>query len=397
MNQLKPNSELIRIIQNKITQSPQKRITFAEYMDLVLYHPKQGYYSSGVVEIGKAGDFFTASSLGSDFGELLAKQFLEMWEKLEQPTPFDLVEIGAGNGQLANDILSYLSQDHPQFLQSVQYQIIESSPALKQEQENRLKIWQEKGVTLTWKCWEEIPNESLFGCCFSNELVDAFPVHRLQVEAETLKEIYVTVSPPESDSPFTEISDEISTPQLREYFQTVGISFSTSDYPDGFQTEVNLAMISWLKTVSRCLKQGYLLTIDYGYTAEKYYHPQRYQGTLQCYVQHQRHNDPYFLIGKQDMTTHVDFTALEIYGKQYDLEFLNFTQQALFLMALGLGDRLNSLSQGGFNVMEILQRRDALHQLIDPMGLGGFGVLLQGKNLTSTQVSSLMGFQEDLS
>jgi len=394
MNQTQSNHQLISIIKDKIANSPEQKITFADYMDLVLYHPQQGYYTSGQVDIGKAGDFFTAASLGSDFGELLAENFVEMWEKLGQPNPFDLVEIGAGKGELAHDILSYLSQHYPHCLPALHYHIIEQSPALREEQQEKLKTWQNE-ITLRWETWEEIPDSSLVGCCFSNELVDAFPVHRVQIEAGTLKEIYVTVSEDKETSPFTEVTDNISTPQLKEYFQTVGITLPSNEYPEGFQTEVNLAIPSWLATVSRCLNQGYLLTIDYGYPAQKYYHPQRYTGTLQCYVQHQRHNDPYLLIGQQDMTSHVDFTAIETYGKQYGLEFYHFTQQALFLMASGLGDRLNQLSQGGFNVMEVLQRRDALHQLMDPMGLGGFGVLLQGKGVQAAEnASPLLGFRE---
>ncbi|AFZ44634.1 protein of unknown function DUF185 [Halothece sp. PCC 7418] len=395
MNQPQSNHQLISIIENKIANSPEQKITFADYMDLVLYHPQEGYYTSGQVDIGKAGDFFTAASLGSDFGELLAENFVEIWEKLEKPNPFDLVEMGAGKGELADDILRYLSQHYPQCLQALHYHIIEQSPTLREQQQAKLKTW-ENEVTLRWETWDNISDSSLVGCCFSNELVDAFPVHRVQIEAGTLKEIYVTLAEEKEPSPLTEVTDHLSTPQLKKYFQTVGINLPSSEYPDGFQTEVNLAVQSWLATVSRCLKQGYLLTIDYGYSAEKYYDPQRYEGTLQCYVQHQRHNDPYYLIGQQDLTSHVDFTALETYGKQYNLEFYHFTQQALFLMASGLGDRLNELSQGGFNLMEILQRRDALHQLIDPMGLGGFGVLLQGKGMSQAEKNTpLLGFRQN--
>ena len=389
------NRQLISIIKDKIASSPEQKITFADYMDLVLYHPKAGYYTSGQVDIGKAGDFFTAASLGSDFGELLAENFVEMWEKLERPNPFDLVEMGAGKGELAEDILTYLSQHYPQCLQGLHYHIIEQSPALRKQQQAKLKPWENK-VTLRWETWEEIPDSALVGCCFSNELVDAFPVHRVQLEGGALQEIYVSLAEENTESPFQEVIDTPSTSQLQTYFQTVGITFPASDYPEGFQTEVNLAIQPWLATVSRCLKQGYLLTIDYGYPAEKYYNPQRYAGTLQCYVEHQRHNDPYYLIGQQDITSHVDFTAIETYGKQYNLEFYHFTQQALFLMSSGLGDRLNALSQGGFNVMEVLQRRDALHQLIDAMGLGGFGVLLQGKGMREAEQNTpLLGFRED--
>lgn len=386
------NPKLVQIIQDQIANSSEQKITFADYMDLVLYHPEQGYYNAKDINIGRSGDFFTASSLGSDFGELLAQQFLEVWEVLGKPNPFNLVEIGAGKGELANDILSYLWQQYPEFLSVIHYRIIEQSSPLIKEQEKTLQSWVESKFNLTWEQWDNIADNSLIGCFFANELVDAFPVHRVQIDEGKLKEIYVTAS---DQNLFREVVDDLSTDELSDYFSTVGIDFSASAYEDGFQTEVNLALINWLKQVSRCLKKGYLLTIDYGYFAEKYYHPQRHSGTLQCYYQHQRHNNPYTLIGYQDITAHVDFTALQNYGKQVNLQPLNFTRQALFLMALGLGNRLNALSQGGFNPMQILQRRDALHQLIDPMGLGGFGVLLQGKELTEAEKrKTLQGFKE---
>jgi SAM-dependent MidA family methyltransferase len=148
--------------------------------------------------------------------------------------------------------------------------------------------------------------------------------------------------------------------------------------------------LDWLETVVTKLKRGYVLTIDYGYNAEKYYLPSRDRGTLQCYYQHRRHNNPYANLGYQDITAHVNFTALELYGELYNLHKIGFTQQGLFLMALGLGDRLNELSSGQFSISEIFKRRDALHQLIDPTGLGGYGVLIQGKNLTESE--SLQGF-----
>ena len=133
------------------------------------------------------------------------------------------------------------------------------------------------------------------------------------------------------------------------------------------------------------LKTGYLLTIDYGYPAAKYYHPQRSQGTLSCYYQHRHHSDPYINVGQQDITTQVNFTALEKWGEHCQLVTLGFTQQALFLMGLGLGDRLMDLSVGQYDFTTLLKRRDALHQLIEPTGLGKFGVLIQGKGLTPEQ------------
>ncbi|MCU0534907.1 MAG: class I SAM-dependent methyltransferase [Hydrococcus sp. Prado102] len=375
------SQSLINIIRDRITTSPEQHIAFTEYMDLVLYHPQYGYYSSGKVAIGAEGDFFTSSSLGSDFGELLAEQFVDIWHILGCPTPFSLVEMGAGTGLLALDILSYLQKNAPHLLVVLEYIIIEQAEGLIERQQDLLKSWIENKIKISWKSWQEIPEESLVGCLFSNELVDALPVHQIILIEGELKEIYVGYS----QDQFIEIIDEISTPKLAEYFNLVDMNFPSSAYSDGYRTEVNLLALNWLKTVATKLKRGYLLTIDYGYNAQRYYNPQRNRGTLQCYYQHRRHNDPYINIGTQDITTHVNFTALEHYGELCGLHKVEFTQQGLFLMALGLGDRLNDLSSGKFNFQQVLQRRDALHQLIDPAGLGGFGVLIQSKGLTQEE------------
>ncbi len=147
--------------------------------------------------------------------------------------------------------------------------------------------------------------------------------------------------------------------------------------------------------VSSRLQRGYLLTIDYGYPAHRYYNPMRSQGTLQCYYRHLHHNNPYINIGRQDITAHVDFTALQRWGEMCGLDNLGFTQQGLFLMALGLGERIAALSTSSpESIQQLLQQRDALHQLIDPTGLGRFGVLVQSKNLTDAETaSSLKGLK----
>ena len=377
---LAPHSNpLQKLIANRIATSPQRRITFAQYMDLVLYHPQYGYYASGKAMIGSQGDFFTSSSLGEDFAQLLAQQFVEIWEILGNPHPFMLVEMGAGTGLVAADVLRYLQQ-FPELLKSLEYIIIEKSSGLIAKQQELLQSFCEQ-VKITWKTWAEILDASITGCCFSNELVDAFPVHQIVVEAGKLREIYVTED-------ITEIRDNISTDRLVHYFDLINITPST--FPDGYRTEVNLAALDWLETVSQKLKRGYLLTIDYGYTAERYYSPQRSQGTLQCYYQHHRHNNPYINIGNQDLTAHVNFTALERQGERCGLHKLGFTQQGMFLMALGLGDRLSDLASGQYSFQQVLQRRDALHQLIDPAGLGSFGVLVQSKGLSESQQGQVL-------
>ena len=380
-----PNSyALQKIIGDRLAATPENRITFAEYMNLVLYHPQYGYYSSGIVEIGSTGDFFTSSSLGEDFGQLLASQWWDMWQTMNCPVPFSIVEMGGGNGRTAYDILKYLQTFYPDFSQAVEYILIEESPELFRVQQEALKSL--KGINITWKTWQEIPDNSIIGCFFSNELVDAFPVHLVGIKNNKLQEIYLT----KEEEKIIETHGEISTPKLQNYFNLVEIDLLTKDYPEDYRTEVNLAALDWLSTVSNKLQKGYIFTIDYGYPATKYYHPQRYEGTLKCYYQHRHHNNPYINLGYQDITAHVDFTALEKQGQLCGLEKIGFTQQGMLLMALGLGDRLNQLSSGKYDIQEVFRRRDALHQLIAPTGLGGFGVLIQGKQLQE-QEKSLKG------
>lgn len=376
--------QLHKIIVTEINSSPEKRITFAKYMTLVLYHQQYGYYNSGVATIGAKGDFFTSSSLGKDFGELLAVQFKEMWQNLGCPNPFYLVEMGAGNGELAQDILNSIlnniqNNNDDLFIKALRYRIIERSPALIKRQQDLLSSFD--NLDLAWKTWSQFAESSIEGCFFSNELIDAFPVNLITKNQHQLQEVYLSLE----QNQLTETIAAVSSEKLVKYFDLVEINLLEAEYPDNYRTEVNLNALDWLTTVASKLKRGYLLTIDYGYTAEKYYRPARSQGTLQCYYQHRRHNNPYVNLGYQDLTAHVDFTALMRQGELLNLKTLGFTQQGLFLMALGLGDRLTELSTGKYDISQIFQRRDALHQLIDPTGLGNFGVLIQGKNLTATE------------
>ena len=366
------------LIAQTIAESSCIRIPFSEFMDLALYHPQHGYYATRAVAIGTKGDFFTAPHLGPDFGELLAEQFVQMWEILQRPDRFTLVEMGAGQGLLAADILRYLQQQHPEFWACLEYLIIERVAPLIAEQRRQLQGF--KGIEIDWKSWEDLNPNSVVGCFFSNELVDALPVHLVTIAAGKLQEIYVAQG--EAGS-FTEVIAEISTPQLAEYFDLTGVKLSS--LPDGYRSEINLAALDWIDQVGSRLQQGYVLTIDYGYPSDRYYHPARLEGTLQCYYQHAHHSDPYLHIGQQDITAHVDFTALQRQGDRVGLQTVGFAKQALFLMALGLGDRMagirDSLSTTPAEVQATLRRREALHQLASPMGLGNFGVLVQSKRM----------------
>ncbi len=374
-------------LSERITANSQRRISFADFMAIALYDPDYGYYATTGSAIGTAGDFYTSPHLGADFGELLAEQFVELWHLLGTPRPFTLVEMGAGQGILAADVLRYLHRQHYDCFEAVDYVLVEVSAAMRAEQQRRLKPLADSGQ-VRWCSWDEMPPDSVTGCFFSNELVDAFPVHQVAIAQGQLREVYVTLAPESATDAtprFAETLGELSTPALAEYFQLVGVDLPSDRYPDGYRTEVNLAALDWVKMVADRLHRGYVITIDYGYPAQRYYSPTRTTGTLQCYYQHAHHSNPYLHIGRQDLTAHVDFTALERQGDRCGLEALGFVPQGLFLMALGLGDRLASLSYpepgAEVNLTELLQRRDRLQALIDPMRLGNFGVLVQGKGV----------------
>jgi len=379
------NPELCDLISERIAASPQQRITFAEYMDLALYHPQYGYYNGDRPNIGKQGDFITSPHWSADFADVLGEQFVEMWQILGKPHPFTIVEMGAGRGTFAAHLLQYLQRQYPDLFKILEYIIVEISPVLLAEQQQQLAEFK----TVKWCNWDEIANNSIVGCFFSNELVDAFPVHQFIVEKGEIREIYVAAAEEqnkESESKFIEVAGELSSPKIAEYFDLVGIDLSATVYADGYRSEVNLAALDWIKTVAEKLQRGYVLTIDYGHPAHRYYNPRRTDGTLQCYYRHRYHSNPYINIGRQDLTAHADFTALEKQGELCGLEVMGFTQQALFLMILGVGDRIASLSANDAEVLDLttfLRRREALHQLIDPMGLGGFGVLVQCKGLST--------------
>jgi SAM-dependent MidA family methyltransferase len=388
-------NELQGLIASRIQAAPQQRISFATFMDWALYEPRLGYYAANHQKIGAGGDFVTAPHLGADFGELLAEQFLDLWISLDCPAVFQVVEMGAGQGLVAGDVLRYLGDRttnprYAMFWHALQYSIIEKAPAFIAEQQHRLKPFAQMPNKFTWHTWADIPEKSITGCFFSNELVDALPVHRIEIQSGQVQEIYVTVN---DSLQFTEVVAAPSIPALQEYIDHLEIDLQS--YPNGYRSEINLAALDWLSMVARKLSLGYLLTIDYGYTTAQYYSPQRNQGTLQCYYQQAHHTDPYWAVGHQDITAHVNFTALEQAGQRLGLTPAAYTQQGLFLMALGLGDRLTANATTDVNFMEILRRREALHGLINPLGLGGFGVLLQGTSNTPTlQQYPFQGFRQ---
>jgi SAM-dependent MidA family methyltransferase len=377
---------LTQLIADRIAADPAGHVTFATFMDWVLYEPDLGYYSRAD-RYALPSDFITSPHVSHDFAALLAGQFVQMWQLLGSPADFTLLEVGAGSGVLARDLLISIRTQYPEFARVLTYMIAERSSGLQRSQQEQL---QSQGVT--WVELNDLSSSSLTGCIFSNELVDALPVHLVTIQQGQLQEIYVSTQQEGERIGFQEEVGELSTPRLQQYFVDLGIDFPSPIYPEGYRTEVGLKALDWLDTVASLLQKGYLLTMDYGHPASRYYHPNRPQGTLMAYRRHQMQADPYQRIGQQDLTAHVNFSALEAYGKPLGLQPLGLVTQEKFLSALGILERLATLSSDTtVHPHQILAQRQGLHLLMDPLGLGGFYVLIQGKDLNAPHEMKLRG------
>ena len=365
---------LARLIAEEIGKG---RMTFADFMERALYHPKLGYYMRERAPGGRAGDYYTSPDLGRLFGSCLARQFGQMWRLLGRPEPFFLVELGAGRGFLTEDILRAVEEDR-EFFRASRFVLVEMSPARLKEAPQRLLTSpgrKEKVGFLDCLSGWESPSEGA-ACLFSNELLDALPVHRVSQKGSHLQEVYVR----QEEGRFYEELGEPSSPELKSYFQNLEVK-----PPEGGRAEVRLRAIEWMKEVGRKLKRGFVITIDYGYPAKELYSPLRPQGTLLCYYRHTVHEDPYVRVGRQDITAHVDFTSLVRAGKEVGLQLTGFTDQLHFLMGLDAPQLVERASKG-----DPLRQRLALKTLLLPGGLGGtMKVLIQHKGDFSGSLSGL--------
>ena len=356
-------------------------IPFSQFMEWCLYHPDYGYYRSERMNIGRDGDFYTSPCVHPLFGGLIAKQLSQMSEQWGGPF-FDVVEQGGGRGFLCEDILQWAKKNSSVFYQRLRYHLIETSPFLLKEQRERLGEHEKEGKVF-WmdpEAFEE-GRALMEGCFLSNELVDAFPVHQVIFDRGDLKEIYVTQDHGQLKEQWGKLSD----PRIVSYFQSMGITLQ-----EGQRAEVNLKALDWMEKVARCLKKGFVLTIDYGYLAKELYGSHRREGTLLCYTQHQTSENPYERLGEQDITSHVNFTGLIQKGEEVGLRFTGLVPQYQFLIALGLLQEMESLGRE-MPEMDALQLRLSLKHLIEPeMGMGEvFKVLIQHKGMDQPQLDGL--------
>lgn len=353
------------------------KITFADYMDLSLYHPEYGYYTSEKEKIGKRGDYYTSSDVHPVFGELIARQMEQMWEILGKGE-FTIVEMGAGKGWLCYDILTSIKDRSPEFFEKIDYKIVEISKNLVAKQSNILEGLKDK---VSWESFSAtgFSFKPIHGCFLSNEFVDSLPVHLVTVQNGFLQEIYVTTR----EGEFFEITDKLSDPALKDYFKKLGVYLR-----EGQKAEVNLKALNWIRSISRYLKKGFIVTIDYGYLAEDLYSEARNRGTLMCYYKHTLSENPFVRIGSQDITSHVNFSSLMQAGSEAGIKTTGLIKQSHFLIALGILNKIKGLYGDIGNTLK-------MKTLILPGGMGDvFKVLIQHKGIENPKLIGLRRMSE---
>ena len=322
-------------LQQKIIDRIKKEgpITFKTFMEMALYEPELGYYTSQKTRIGRSGDFYTSSHLHPVFGIMIGKQIEEMWEIMNKPSDFQIVEMGSGAGYLCKDILDYFrgtgdkgqgTSREEAIYRHLQYIIIELNPAMRESQKNLLADFSDR---VSWvSSIRELNN--IKGCFLSNELLDAFPVHIIEMNDE-IKEIFVSTD----NGKLTEIKGTPSTSGIADYLKEFSIELEK-----GHRTEINLEIKKWLGEINRALTEGFILTIDYGYSSADYYSEDRNRGTLLCYHEHQVTEEPYQNTGEQDITAHVNFSSVKKWGDELGIKTIGFCRQGTFLVSLGIDE-----------------------------------------------------------
>lgn len=367
------NRALIELLHKQIATSG--GISFNDYMATCLYHPEYGYYTRSRERIGKGGDFFTSSSVHALFGRLIARQMVQMAEVLGDGT-FSIAEQGAGEGHLALDILDALEQETPQLYARLNYRLVEISADNRARQRQRLDRHVAAG-RVSWCAEEDLAG--FRGCVLSNELLDAFPVHLVEMTANGLSEVYVVTS----GDGFAEELRPLSDSAIENHLRALNVIL-----PPGYRTEINLEAPRWIHRIGEAIERGFVLTIDYGYPAAELYAPHRHAGTLMCFHRHTSNDNPYDHVGSQDITAHIDFTSLERAGLDVGLEPLYFGEQYRFLMALGFLEGLIELQAAERDPRKAQALRMTLKNLILPDGGMGdtFKVMVQGKGVGKPQL-----------
>ncbi len=358
--------DLVAIIRAEIAASGP--MTFARFMDLALYHPEHGYYA-GNRGPGRDADFLTAPEAHPIFGWSIATQVEEVWERLGRPAPFTVREYGSGTGSLAAGLVDGLARRRSPLRPLLRYRAVERGGARLAQLRDRLASVGGEDVL------EPETGDPITGVVIANEVLDALPVHRVVGRpGGGIDERFVTVG---DDGAFAALTGP-ATPGLAERLASEGVALQP-----GQDAEVCLTLDGWIAEASAGLDRGLLLLVDYGHPAAALYAPTR-GSLLRAYLRHRVHADPFVNVGRQDLTAHVDLTAVERAGAAAGLDHLGTTRQGAFLAGLGAGDLLVGLQDTpGVDIAAYLEARAALMRMLDPAATGGFGVVLLGRGLAT--------------
>jgi len=345
-------------------------ISFARYMELALYAPGLGYYAAGATKFGAAGDFTTAPERSHLFGRTLARQVAQVLTE----TGGDVLEVGAGSGKLACDVLLELQRMDAL---PARYAILELSATLQARQ--REQISAQAPQLLERVQWLDRLPQSFSGVVLGNEVLDAMPVHLVTRQQGMLLDRGVSVV----DGQFSWQDQPLNTGALQQ-------AAAALDLPAGYLTEINLAAPAFIASLAECMTRGMILMIDYGFPRAEYYHPQRSQGTLMCHYRHHAHGEPFYWPGLQDITAHVDFSAIS--NSTPDLQLLGYTSQVNFLINCGITDLLAQTSPE--DVARYLPLANQAQFLLSPAEMGElFKVIALGKGVEMPLLGFVRGDQ----
>lgn len=338
------------MLRDEILAAPSARITFARFMDVVLTAPDLGYYATSDRRPTRQGDFLTAPELHPFFGRCVGRQLEEVWQRLERPDPFTVLEYGPGRGTLQATTEAGLRADGSELAGALRW----------------------VSVDLPGRS-DPVAADPFVGAVLANEYLDALPVHRLQRVGEVMMEHWVAWQ----DGWFGTRLAPLSDTAVGRPLSDAGLTLA-----EGQIADVSAGWASFPHKAARHLERGLVLIIDYGHAASELYGPRRMAGSLLTYRGHQVGGDPFRAIGRQDLTAHVDLSAVARAAEAADLAALGSTSQAEFLVGLGLGDLLSELgSAAGTDPTAYVEARAAVARLLDPRHLGGFRVLGFGRGM----------------
>ncbi len=356
-------------------------------MQMALYTPEFGYYAGGLDKFGEGGDFVTAPEISALFGQALANQMAEILPQMG----CNMLELGAGSGKLAQDILLRLAE----LSLYPNYSILEVSSHLRAVQQEKLKQHLPAEI-FNRVVWLDTLPENFSGVILANEVLDALPVHIVRQEEHRIFERGIAEKKGEliwQEKTLASLNpsrDFVEAPDLTALEKQLLAQVQQQPLPIGMVTEFCPAATGLMQSLSQSLQQGAVLLIDYGFSAREYYHPQRGQGTLMCHYRHYAHDDPLKFIGLQDITAHVNFTQIAEASVASGLTFAGFTTQAQFLLNCGMLDLMQTISPD--NVREYAPMAAAVQKLLSPAEMGDlFKVIGFTKNLDATLIGFARG------